>query len=304
MACEAMTPMRNLCFGFLLLSTIAACGGETPSTQPDSSTNDVADVTDVSDATPTDVSDATPTDASDVTPTDASDATPADVADVTDAAPVDAGPGLPVRFAYRPGWEGVRSVEVLGSFGRADDWSAPFATMTLDGDTWRATGELHPGTYGYAFRVIGDGAASSTATTISRWVHDPSNLRSGRCPAGSLLATMSEMNPCAILFVPQSKNPTRFFAVRGRAVMGTSAAPGWLAFIERAEPGQNPFFVDRVTADSDGRFTFQVALGQYRVTVKNPTALSTPATAVSVTGTATFISADTDLAAMDVTAAH
>ncbi len=296
-----MTPMRNLCFGFLLLTTIAACGGETPATQTDAS---AADVTDVADVTAADVTDASVTDVTDVTPVDVTDVTPADAADVTDAAPIDAGPGLPVRFAFKPGWEGVRSVEVVGSFGRADDWTAPFATMTLDGDTWRGTGELHPGTYGYAFRVIGDSAAGSTATSLSRFVHDPSNLRSGRCPAGSLLATMSEMNPCAILFVPQSKNPTRFFAVRGRAVTGTTAAPGWLAFIERAEPGQNPFFVDRATADSDGRFTFQVALGQYRVVLKNPTALSAPDTARSVAGTASFISADTDLAPVDVSGAH
>lgn len=266
--------MRTRCFGLLMLTTLAACGGET-NTSPDATPADVTDARDASDVV----------DVSDV-------AEPSDVA------------GLTVRFAFKPGWAGVRSVEVMGSFGRGNDWSAPFATMTLDGDTWRGTGELRPGTYGYAFRVVGDAEAGAMAATLSRFVHDPSNLRSGRCPAGSALAMASERNPCAILFVPQSKNPTRFFALRGRAVMGAAPAPGWLAVIERAEPGQDPFFVDRATADADGRFTFQVALGQYRVVVRNPTAFADPATARQVVGTASFVSADGDLAPVDVTAAR
>ncbi len=293
--------MRTRCFGLLILASIAACGGETPSTTPDAS---AADVTDVSDVSPSDTVDAQPADAADVQPADASDATDVSVADASDATPFDAGPGLPVRFAFRPGWEGVRSVEVIGSFGRADDWTAPFATMTLDGDTWRGTGALHPGTYGYAFRVVGDAQAGAMAATFSRFVHDPSNLRSGRCPAGSSLATMSEMNPCAILFVPQSKTPTTFFNLTGRVVTGTTPTAGWLVTVERAEPGQNPFFVDRTNAGADGRFSLRVALGQYRLAVKNPTGLSDPSTARQLTTTASFVSADRDLGDVDVTAAR
>lgn len=283
--------MRTRCFGLLILASIAACGGETPSTTPDASTPDVTDVSDVSATDTVDVSDASAADVS-------------DASDASDATPFDAGPGLPVRFAFRPGWEGVRSVEVIGSFGRADDWTAPYATMTLDGDTWRGTGALHPGTYGYAFRVVGDAQAGAMAATFSRFVHDPSNLRSGRCPAGSSLAMMSEMNPCAILFVPQSKNPTTFFNLSGRIVTGTTPTAGWLVSVERAEPGQNPFFVDRTSAGADGRFTLRVALGQYRLAVKNPTALSDPSTARQLTTTPSFVSADRDLGDVDVTSAR
>ncbi len=280
--------MRIPRFAFVLACSLAACGDN--GSTPDAAVGDVVDVTDAAD-----VSDVP--DAADVI----------DVIDVTDVADdqVDASrPPLPVRFSFKPGWEGVRSVEVLGSFGRADDWTGAFATMTLDGDTWRATGELQPGTYSYVFRVTGDVAAGAGAATYTRLVHDPSNLRSGRCPAGSPLATTNPANPCAILFVPQSKNPTVWLTLQGGATLGAAPAAGWLAFVERAEPSQEAFFVDRVTTGADGRFSLRIASGQYRVSLWNPTALSAPDSARHVTTMSTYLARDTDLGAVDVSMAR
>jgi len=183
-------------------------------------------------------------------------------------------PRLPVRFALQPGWAGVVAVAVYGSFGRANDWMAPFVTLTRDGDTWRGNATLPPGTYSYLFRVTGDAQAGPRASSYTRDVHDPSNLRSGLCAAGSAPALRDPRMPCSILFVPQSDaTPTRH-AVTGRALLGTMPAAGWLAIIERHEPNQSAAFTDRVTVDTDGRFTLRVAVGQYRVSLLHPTALA------------------------------
>ena len=54
---------------------------------------------------------------------------------VADRAEADAS-GRSVRFEYRPRWDGVVSVEVLGAFGRSDDWMRPLVTLTRSGDLW------------------------------------------------------------------------------------------------------------------------------------------------------------------------
>ncbi len=198
----------------------------------------------------------------------------------------------------------MRSVEVFGAFGRSDDWARPFAAMTLDGDTWRATGELPVGTYSYVFRAVGDALAGDASSTLSRDVHDPANLRSGRCPVGSPLAAMSERNPCAILFVPQSEAAAQRFALTGRAMLGAVPAAGWIAVVERASSAEEPFFVDRTVTGADGRFTLSVALGSYRVALSNPTALSAPGTARSLATPSAFVTAAHEFGDVDVTGAR
>jgi hypothetical protein len=222
-----------------------------------------------------------------------------------DGAPdVDTRPRSPVRFAMRPSWAGVRSVEVFGAFGRVDDWTRPFAVMALDGDTWRVTSELPVGTYSYAFRVVGDSLAGDAAATLARYAHDPANLRSGRCPTGSPLAATSERNPCAILFVPQSEAAAQRYALTGRAVLGAAPAAGWIAVVERASSSEEPFFVDRTVTGADGSFALSVALGAYRVVLSNPTALSASATARSLATPSAFVAAAHDFGALDVSGAR
>src|SRR5690242_225074 len=40
-----------------------------------------------------------------------------------------------VTFSYRPAWQGVTSVGVIGAFGTSDDWdkAKPYLTLTDDG---------------------------------------------------------------------------------------------------------------------------------------------------------------------------
>lgn len=270
----------------LALLLLAGCSAD-PTPVPADATVDARDVSDVSDAS--DVSDGS----------DGSDGSDA-AADADDGAVVD---GMPMHFTLTPHWAGVRSVEVYGSFGRSDDWTRPFLTLAFEGGVWSAHGTLRPGTYPHAFRVTGDDAAGASAPTFARWVHDPLNLRSGRCPTNSPLAMQDETNPCAVLFVPQSKGAVRSYTVSGRFTAGSASPEGWLAVIERVNPAQAPIFVDRVTVGPEGRWSVSLASGQYRVVAWNPTALSMPATARRVASASQYLSADTTFADLDVTAA-
>lgn len=290
--------MRMLCLALAL--SLVACDDEPAINAADATAR--IDASYAPDVAP----DLAPDTSIDVSSDVSSDVAPDVSPDVSDsgAPDVDTRPRMPVRFALRPSWEGVRAVEVIGAFGRADDWTRPFAVMALDGDTWRAAGELPVGTYPYAFRAVGDALAGDAAATLSRYVHDPANLRSGRCPTGSTLAMMREANPCAILFVPQSEAAPQRYALTGRAVLGASPAAGWIAVVERAGPAEEPFFVDRTVTDADGRFALSVALGTYRVVLSNPTALSAPATARSLATASAFVTMAHDFREIDVTAAR
>lgn len=221
----------------------------------------------------TDLPDVAPDVLADVAPDAAPDVTEDVPADVT-APDVDTRPRAPVRFAFHPSWAGVTAVAVYGSFGRADDWTRPFVTLALDGDTWRGTEMLPPGTYSYQFRVTGDAQAGARAATFTRDIHDAANLRSGLCAAGSAPSLRDPRMPCSILFVPQSDSAPRLFTVSGQATIGAAPAAGWLAVIERHEPGQAVAFDDRVTLGADGRFSLRVAIGQYRVALLHPSALA------------------------------
>lgn len=283
---------------FLVLALVAVGCSESPSPTGDAAT-DLAEVS--PDVAPDVAPDVTP----DVTPDVAPDAAP-DVAG--DVAP-DVDTRRPVRFAYKPGWTGVTAVAVFGSFGRSDDWTAPFATLALDGDTWRGAGMLAPGTYSYQFRVTGDAQAGARAAGFTRDAHDPANLRSGLCAAGSAPAMRDPRAPCPILFVPQSDASPTLFAITGSATVGTAPAAGWLAVIERNEPNQSPAFDDRVTVGADGRFTLRVAVGQYRVALLHPTALAeddvnrapvADRAARRATTSPFFVSAAVDLPAVDL----
>lgn len=281
---------------------LGACGESSPTP------TDAQTTSDRTDATPDVSPDVSPDALPDVSPDVPVDTSPDVVGDV--APDVDTRPRQTVRFALAPSWPGVTAVEVFGSFGRSDDWTRPFATATRDGDTWRATGELPPGTYSYVFRVVGDAACGARAATCERLVHDPRNLRSGLCATGSSVSMADPRAPCAILFVPQSKTPQTTYTVSGAATVGAAPAGGWLAVLERAEPSQSAFFVDRMTMAADGRFTFRVSSGQYRVALWHPTMLSDADSSAAplamnfarrAVSTPFYLSADATLPPVDVT---
>src|SRR4051812_47993217 len=82
-----------------------------------------------------------------------------------DAPLADAAPPL-TTFAYKPGWNGVVSVSVVGApVGASGPW-ATLAALTDDGSgTFSGTATLAPGEYDYLFQIIGDADAGTKAMT-------------------------------------------------------------------------------------------------------------------------------------------
>ena len=178
-----------------------------------------------------------------------------------------------VTFSYKPSWPGVTAVTVLGGFGQADDWKAPFVTLTNDG-TGQYTGmaSLPDGVYPYVFRVTGDAAAATP--TKSLFAIDPGNPAFVACPMGSPTFTTAAPNPCSALTVPQPPAATTNH-VTGTVTSGGKPAPGWLIEFEREEPKSHHFFVDRVATGADGSFDLAAALGNYRLQALPPDFYST-----------------------------
>jgi len=195
------------------------------------------------------------------------DAPPPDI----DAADVDAPPqDQTVTFSYTPAWSGVTSVEVLGAFGKTDDWTAPLVTLTASGGTFTGTAQLPAGTYLYVFHTIGDtDAGSAKAATYPHYTIDPANSAYAPCPSGSPTYSAMVANPCSQLSVPVGSAPT-LYHVTGKVVVNGTAAPGFLVLLEREEMSSHHFFVNRMTTGANGMFDMQVAPGQYRVQIQHP----------------------------------
>ena len=175
-----------------------------------------------------------------------------------------------VTFSYTPAWSGVQSVEVLGAFGQASDWTAPLVTLTASGGTWSGTAQLPAGTYLYVFKVVGDTDAGATkAATYSRYALDPSAGYSA-CPAQSPTYSAMVANPCSQLVVPTTSAPTMYH-VTGKVVVNGAAAANYLVVLEREETGSHHFFVNRMTTGADGMYDLQAAAGgMYRIQIQHP----------------------------------
>lgn len=184
--------------------------------------------------------------------------------------PVDAAPGASdtMTFSYTPSWQGVRSVEVLGGFGQAGDWTTPLVTLTASGPTFTGSVPLAPGQYPYVLHVIGDADAGAEAATLSRYVFDPASTGFVACPAASPTYTAANANPCSVASLPATAPMT--LHVRGKVVQDGTPVAGYLVLLEREEADSHHFFVDRVTTASDGRYDFAAAAGTYRVQVQHP----------------------------------
>jgi hypothetical protein len=166
----------------------------------------------------------------------------------------------------------VDKVEVLGAFGKADDWKAPIATLTNDGaGTFRGSVSLPVGTYPYVFRVTGDSAAAAAkAATFVHYAIDPSVPTIVACPATSPTYSKNAPNPCSSLSVPQPA-PSALSHVHGVVKRAGKPVAGYIVVLERVEAGSHHFFVDRSSSDADGMFKLGAVTGNYRLQVLHPT---------------------------------
>ena len=187
------------------------------------------------------------------------------------------GTPVAVTFAYEPQWSGVTKVEVVGGFGQPSDWSRTQSLVTLaaSGGAFTAAASLPPGTYLYVFRVTGDAEAAVPATS-ARYTLDPLDTSFAPCPSRSPTYSAVDPNPCSQIVVTSSGGPAPAAPVHVKGNITVDAAPatGWMVWLEREEPKSHHFFVNRVTAASDGRFDLVGSAGSYRLQVQYPTLLS------------------------------
>jgi hypothetical protein len=185
--------------------------------------------------------------------------------------PTDAGSAT---FAYKPGWGGATEVDVIGGFGTSDDWDIknPYLKLVDDGTgNYTGTANLASGTYPYLFHVIGDSASNDPK--YDRFTIDPLNVAVAACPTGAPTVKQNPTNPCSQLTVGTADvAPVH---VRGNLTVDGAPAVGWLVTIERVEKNLHHFFVNRITAGSDGSFDVIGSAGTYRIDVDLPTALNT-----------------------------
>jgi hypothetical protein len=202
------------------------------------------------------------------------DAALADAAPLPDASTSETStPPTTVTFSYRPSWKGVATVEVLGAFGTATDWTQAFATLVNDGTgTFKAVSPaLASGHYLYIFRVTGDEAGPAGKTDkLVRYAIDPSLSAFAACPMASPTFAKDAPNPCSDLAVPQTAAAPTFHQ---KGVVQSAGVPigGYLVEIERNETSSHHQFADRTTTAADGTFDLSVAAGTYRFQVLHPT---------------------------------
>src|SRR5262249_44885852 len=152
--------------------------------------------------------------------------------DTPDAAPDAPAPppdaaAATVTFSCTPGWDGVQSVDVIGGFGQATDWTAPLVSLSASNGTFSATATLPPGNYLYLCHVVGAPAAGAGATTASRSAIARASPVFAPCPPTSPTFSAAEPTPCSQLPVPADP-PVTMFHIRGTVVRGGAAAGGYL----------------------------------------------------------------------------
>src|ERR1700733_6146142 len=203
-------------------------------------------------------------------------------------------------FCYRPQWPGVTSVDVLGGFGNADDWTAPLASLTDQGDgTWSVTVPLTGGPYPYIFHVLG--STDSVIPKVGEDFDDQTNPSFLPPPAASPSARSVSQ-----LTLPQVAAP--IYHLRGSVTLSGEAQPCFVAEIDVGEllkPGGDLVLSEHGTGNfveigADGTFDVPITDGPVLVNIKYPFGLTTsypdPMTTPSlgVTRTTTTI-ADADL---------
>jgi hypothetical protein len=219
-------------------------------------------------------------------------------------------PPAPLTFSYAPGWEGAKTVEVIGAFGQLNDWTVPIASLTAgaDGTFTGTTPALRPGSYTYLFKVTGDGSAPTPAVAKTvRYAMDPKDSAYEPCPAGSPTYHAGVANLCSVV-ASSTGSPTAH--VRGKVVSNGEPIADYLVMIERSEVGGHHTFVNRTVAAKDGSYDLVVALGTYQVSVLHPTFYSltdaqrtNPADLAAIRRTmssAIVLTADVDLGPVEV----
>ena len=217
-----------------------------------------------------------------------------------------------LSFTYAPQWAGVKSVDVIGGFGQATDWTSPLVSLTMnaDGSFSGTSPPLPAGTYTYLFQIAGDSlAAPAKRDTYPRFAVDPTESAWVACPTGSPTYSKTVMNPCSEVMVPTAAATTTFH-IKGEVDEAAAPVAGYLVVVERNEMGSHHQYVNRTTTGADGKYDLLVAAGTYRLEVLHPTFLSMtdaqrtdPATYAAVRqvlSSAITVTADVDVNTPDV----
>jgi hypothetical protein len=184
------------------------------------------------------------------------------------ACPAPSGAAGQVSFCFRPGWSGVKGVDVYGGFGQAGDWTQPFVTLIDDGSgTFVATTALASGTYPYMFRIHG---GADGVTKDGQYLLDQQNPQFVPAPPQAPLK-----RSVSAVTVPQVAAP--IVHLRGKVTYGGAPQPCFAVDLEAGElrkPGGG-VLSEHTTAnfaesDVDGAFDFPVAAGPLGVTVRFP----------------------------------
>ncbi len=180
-----------------------------------------------------------------------------------------------VTFTYTPGWQGVTSVDVIGGFGKADDWmtAKPFLKLgKLADGSYAGTTDLPAGTYIYLFRVLGDAAMGPKAQQFSV---DPINPAFASCPDGSpAFRKTNPQNPCSQLTVPQPAGAP-LFAVTGSIYEDGKPKAGYRVELHRMEKGTHHYFANGTTTDAKGAFAIMAAAAGYQIHIQHPSLAAT-----------------------------
>ncbi len=189
---------------------------------------------------------------------------------IADTPAIDAPAPQVATFTYAPQWSGVVSVDVLGGFGSAGDFTTPLVSLTAGSDgVFTGSAMLLPGTYPYIFEVIGDDSAGSAAgSAFPRFSVDSSVHEFEKCPAGPTF-TQNPLNPCSLITVPQGA-PEATFHISGKVTDNGSGAATYLVVLQREETGSHHFFANRSTTTANGKYAFDAAPGEYNIEIQNP----------------------------------
>ena len=229
------------------------------------------------------------------------------VTTATAACPAPPGDAGHATFCFRPQWPGVTSVDVLGGFGKADDWTNPLVSLVDQHDgTWTATVAIANGTYPYDF--LAHGSTDSVLGANATYVIDQTNPAFVKPPGAS-----KYKRSVSLLTVPQPQ--VAIHHVLGSVTLTGLAQPCFVAQVDVGElrDPQGHLISEHGTANfieigPDGTFDFPVADGGVLLDVKYPFGLTAsypdPMTTPSVgvaRSSATVAGADVTLTPTDVT---
>jgi hypothetical protein len=180
-----------------------------------------------------------------------------------------------VSFCYRAQFAGITTVDVFGTFGQANDWTAPFLTLTNDGTgTFTGSAAIADGSYPYMFRVQG---GADGYVLKNQYLLDQNNASFVNTPPGSpnYSATSTVPRACSVVTVPQVAAGTSY-KLQGQVVYGGKPQSCYTVKLEVGElvvgnVAKREHNTANITeTGADGSFEFDVAGGLTDVSVTFP----------------------------------